>query len=259
MHIVTSPKDMSQQHVDALTWASWDFNVGPLNGKIPLTPHGHKDFTRNIAQIDQWWSRWPDANIGARVFKGHVVIDIDPRNGGDDTWEQISRGRELPTTLITRTGSGGRHIWFKLPTDRPVKGKAGEGIDIKHHGGYLVMPGSVHPKTGGLYVCEQWAVPAKLPKFLEPHVYRPVPKPAAPKKYKTGDGSNFVNFVLRMAEGERHEKLIWAARKASENGLDIRQELLDAATSIGYPENHARRDIREGHQYGLNNPKGAAA
>ena len=66
-----------------------------------------------LDQIERWWTRWPTANIGARVFKGHVVVDIDPRNGGTDTWAELTDGHHLPTTLTTRTGSGGLHYWFK--------------------------------------------------------------------------------------------------------------------------------------------------
>ena len=36
-------------------------------------------------EIKRWWSRWPNANIGALVGDGLVVVDIDPRNGGRDT------------------------------------------------------------------------------------------------------------------------------------------------------------------------------
>ena len=36
-------------------------------------------------EIKRWWSRWSNANIGALVGDGLVVVDIDPRNGGRDT------------------------------------------------------------------------------------------------------------------------------------------------------------------------------
>jgi hypothetical protein len=33
-------------------------------GKHPPTRRGHKEATTDPARILQWWSRWPDANIG---------------------------------------------------------------------------------------------------------------------------------------------------------------------------------------------------
>src|SRR6266700_2778202 len=33
-------------------------------GKHPRTPHGVKDATTDEATIRDWWTRWPDANIG---------------------------------------------------------------------------------------------------------------------------------------------------------------------------------------------------
>jgi hypothetical protein len=56
-------------------------------GKHPighLVPNGALDATTDPKTIKRWWSLWPDANIGIRLT-GLVVIDDDPRNGGDHT------------------------------------------------------------------------------------------------------------------------------------------------------------------------------
>lgn len=254
MNTVAAGVDMSQQHVDAVTLAGWGFKVGPLNGKIPLTEHGHKDFTNSIGQVDLWWARWPQANIGARVFAGHAVIDIDPRNGGDVTWRKLTAGRELPTTLITRTGSGGRHLWFKLPYQREVRGTAGEGIDIKTDRGYLVMPGSYHPGTGGLYVCEQWASPAVLPAWLEKYVYKPVLKPVeyTPKSGKKS-GNGLVKKVASAPQGERRNVFFWAACRNYEEDLNIEEDLREAARAIALPESEIEKTLlgAQGHIKGV--------
>ena len=174
---------VSHQHAMAIVFARWGIAVGALSGKVPVRipgvlEHGFKDFTTNETLIRHMWERYPSANIGARPPLGCVVLDVDPRNGGDDTWETINScvpNGVLPDTLTIRTGSGGLHEWYRLPYDLPVRGTAGTGIDLKTHKGYLVMPGSIHPDTGGRYACEHWVwPPAMLPDHWWRHVYRPV-------------------------------------------------------------------------------------
>ncbi len=36
-------------------------------GKAPLTQHGWHDATTEIAAIDSWWARWPQANVGTAL------------------------------------------------------------------------------------------------------------------------------------------------------------------------------------------------
>ena len=122
-------------------------------GKHPRLPHGLKEASRDPADIRIWWNRWPDANIGICTgsTSGFWVLDIDPRNGGDDSLEDlILENDQLPDTLIAHTGGGGRHFFFKIPENGIKCGKLAEGIDIKGEGGYVVAPPSNHV-SGGVY------------------------------------------------------------------------------------------------------------
>lgn len=70
----------------ALAAAAWEvFPCRPTGcqAKSPLTLHGHHDATMDPDVIKARWQRWPDAMIGAAVPDSLLVIDIDPRNGGD--------------------------------------------------------------------------------------------------------------------------------------------------------------------------------
>ena len=63
------------------------------NGKQPLTAHGYKDASNDPAQIEEWWEKWPDANIGLACDKSEVVaLDGDPSHYDD-------RSRELMADL----------------------------------------------------------------------------------------------------------------------------------------------------------------
>lgn len=241
--------------VAAHRYALHGFPVGPLHGKIPLTSHGMKDFTTDPEQVQRWWAQYPGANIGVRPPVGWVVLDIDPRNGGADTWQQINHGHTLPATIVTCTGSGGWHWWFRLPYAGDIRGSAGDGVDVKTHRGYLVMPPSIHPDTHGLYRVHQWVQPRlvpQLPVWLRKHVYRPLPAPVMPRRAGGRPGDGLVGAVAATVEGQRNQMLFWAACRALKDGLDLEQELTDAARGVGLDDMeimatlNSARNTREG-------------
>ena len=87
--------------------------VLPLNGKQPVTAHGHLDATTDPKQVKKWWGEG-DWNIGSPVPENLLVLDIDPRNGG--SLEELERraGVTLPPTLEVISGrrDGGRHLYY---------------------------------------------------------------------------------------------------------------------------------------------------
>lgn len=130
----------------ALSYASQGYAVFPLkpNGKEPLTEHGFKDGTTDPEAIRQWWTSWPEANVGIVTGRqsGIVVLDIDRKHGVDGV-ESVSK-LDLPRTLTIRTPSGGFHLFFKAPPSAIVPRKIGvmPGLDILGEGGYVVAAGS---------------------------------------------------------------------------------------------------------------------
>ena len=116
--------------------------------KNPLTPHGYKDATRDEKQIQEWWQKWPNANIGVPTGVEFWVLDVDPRHGGDVTLEGlILKHGPLPKTRHQRTGGGGSQFMFALPDQIEIACHTAilPGIDIKGRGGYVVVPPSIHP------------------------------------------------------------------------------------------------------------------
>jgi hypothetical protein len=181
--------------------------------------------------------------IGARVPDAAIVIDIDPRNGGDLA-ELESRTGPLPTTLTAWSGrnDGGRHLYFKRPAGQLVSTKLPDGIDLKING-YCILPPSIHPVTGDLYWWEHHPVAATTHALRE--LLRPAPQPATVYRSNGGDGAGLLRTVSEALEGTRNNVLYWAACRAVEDGLinQIEDELVAAAVSAGETETKARRTV----------------
>ena len=125
-------------------------------GKHPRTRNGLKDATTAARQIEAWFRKWPDANVGicTGATSGVIGIDIDFRHGGDRSLADLERQHgELPETTECLTGGGGRHLYFKHPGGT-IRNRANvrPGIDVRGDGGYLLGPPSSHI-SGGVY---QW-------------------------------------------------------------------------------------------------------
>ena len=135
----------------ALSYAHMGLAVIPLNGKIPIFQNWPDVATTDEKTIAKWFQQRPDANLGIATGKksGVFVVDIDPRHGGDKSWqmEVESHPGEIET-WEDLTGGGGRHIWFRYPAFE-VRNHAGifPGVDIRGDGGQVVAPPSIHPVT----------------------------------------------------------------------------------------------------------------
>ena len=142
----------------ALTYTAQGLKVFPCRPgtKVPATAAGHKAATGDADQVDEWWRKQPDANIGIRTGaeSGLVVLDVDAQHGGLRTLAELERRHgKLPTTARVLTGGGGYHYLFKHPGGeiRSSTGRLGSGLDIRADGGYIIAPPSVH-ESGRAYI-----------------------------------------------------------------------------------------------------------
>ena len=89
------------------------------------------------------------------LCKGLLVIDVDARNGGNESYSKLIADfpEVLGSGLVVETGSGGgsKHLYFTVPEDVALVGHLPEygGIDFKSTG-FVVGPGSAH-KSGTSY------------------------------------------------------------------------------------------------------------
>lgn len=133
-------------------------------GKHPhneLVPHGVHDASKDADKLRDWFTRVPNANIGIATGapSGFDVLDIDPRNGGDDSLADAElRHGKLPNTALALTGGGGYHYLLKH-SDARLR-SPGRGIDVKSTGGYIVVEPSSHA-SGGTYAWEGSADPTE--------------------------------------------------------------------------------------------------
>lgn len=123
-------------------------------GKHPATPNGVKNATTNPDVIKQWFQKPYNIAVAAGMgVSGFEVVDIDPRNGGDETFSTLERQfNKADDTVIAQTGGGGQHYLYTVPEDKEFI-KFGPGIDIVKGGKYIIVEPSNH-HTGGEYFWE---------------------------------------------------------------------------------------------------------
>lgn len=147
----------------ALYYASIGWPVLPLkpDGKLPALPsahpdgdplrgkckgecgrlgHGLHDASTDADQIQQWWTRNPQFNIGLRTGIAFDVIDIDGPDGirslaelGDDVLPDIHGKVSTPRGLH----------YFVAPTGDGNRAGVRKGIDYRGQGGFVVASPSI--------------------------------------------------------------------------------------------------------------------
>jgi putative DNA primase/helicase len=146
-------------------------------GKHPLIKlgKGMAAASADVEVVEGWWGRWPDANIAVTLGvagSGVIVVDLDIKQDEDGEFEleqwAASYGVDLPDTLEARTGSGGKHLFYALPSGSlPVHNVVGflPAVDVRADGGYVMVPPSAH-KSGAGYTWLTALAPAPVPAEL---------------------------------------------------------------------------------------------
>lgn len=146
----------------ALIYLKNGLSVFPSRGKKPLVkwePYIKKKPTPK--QVDEWWTKWPDADIACATGKVSdlIVVDVD---GG--------KVPPLPLTAVSETSPGHFQYFFKCP-NFPVQNSTkviAPNSDVRANGGFAVLPPSNHyDKTGGVDFIYTWKIPPKEAGFAE--------------------------------------------------------------------------------------------
>lgn len=144
----------------ALHYVDRGLPIIPLNGKIPRVAwSAYKDSCPSREQVEQWWTEYPNSNIGLVTGEtfNRFVLDIDGEEG-----QKSCEGFCIPTTVSVKTRRGLQHH-FAYP--RGFTGKttiAGLllGTDTRGNGGIVVLPPSLYSDSSGRY---EWINDLEIP------------------------------------------------------------------------------------------------
>jgi len=233
----------------ALNLAAAGWRVLPLNGKRPFLHDWVNLATTDRKVIKRWW-RMGDFNVGAVIPDNHVVIDIDPHNGGSLAALEDLAGVEMPPTLsiYSGRGDGSVHLHYLRPFPKVTAKRMPEGIDILAQGRQMVMPPSIHPATSKPYTWGPEAPVARLPLEVaalikpRPSRYRSRRKPGEAQEYNI---STLVTWFRGRPKGSRHDALLDAAVILREGHAPERHinKVIEAAVDLGFAPEEARRVI----------------
>jgi hypothetical protein len=161
-------KQPSKIHEWALRYAAEGWPVLPLvqQAKRPLTKNGLLDASVDENTINDWWTRWPNANVGLRTGVMFDVLDIDGEVGRASLEAKAGPG-VLHSGPVSRTGRG--EHWLYAPTNTANKAGLLPKLDWRGVNGYIVAPPSVHP-DGHLYA---WVQGPRLPLPMPPEWLKP--------------------------------------------------------------------------------------
>lgn len=237
-----------------------DFNLIPVNGKHPpciewkpyqtrqVTPEELKEWMRGQFPSKDGTSMWRAENLNFALLTGSapwsetnpgtVVIDTD-----DDDAEELVK-RHCPDTRMKQiTGSGGVHRIYRRPDTAlyiPNRQKTWHdgkqwNVDLRADGGYIMCPGSIHPRTGKAY---EEVTPWTLDLLMRCPVYDPLWLPcertAPPPKKPT------VSVPVVMASGD-HAELIAKIETPVEQRQAIARRYLESVPGTKQGDGADRR------------------
>lgn len=195
------------------------YRLGQEWSVIPVEPQGKKPlldwkpYQEELCtekDLENWWKRWPKANIGviAGKISGITVVDVDSKEGLA-TIKPYIEGIKTP---IARTQKGGRHYYFKYVPGIPNAVRRMTGVDLRNDGGFVVAPPS-----SGVFGPYEWVkgfeagmIPfAEMPADLVEVFKQPRrPDVAAPQKpldalaFEHGQRNvTMFNYALKLGRG----------------------------------------------------------
>ncbi|MEV6287125.1 bifunctional DNA primase/polymerase [Kribbella sp. NPDC051770] len=212
-----------------------------------LTCHGFYAATTDPARVAAIVAAVPGGQLAVRTgaVSGLLVVDVDPDHGGTPSLIDLAVRGIAPRTLQVLTGSWGTHLYYRHPgwhmPSRPMPSRP--GIDVKADGGYVVLPPSIHHRTGRAYQWRQGSGdPVEMPPALIAACLPPPPVTGAPPnagRITTTPGrgishpdkllSAHLDAVRQAPKGKRRTTLYGAARGVARM---VAAGALDQATAI---------------------------
>lgn len=249
-------------------------------GKHPLIEGGRNAATTDTERIDEWWSEWPDANIGIATGDGLVVLDVDTDEGRKALQaEKRKHGMDETAAVMSRRGF---HLYYRVPEGESVKsGDLFPGVEVKADRMAIVAPPSTFPPTksesnqyelvsDGLDILEapQWLIEqirdlserdsdSKPDTVTQERATRAIGLEGAQKAFERE-----IERVREAPEGERNPALNTAAFNLGQiigagllDEADVREALQQAASDAGLEESEIGPSIASGLKAGKAKPR----
>ena len=252
---------------------------GTCHGACGRDGHGFYDATTDLEKILQWWTQWPNANIGLRTGVAFDVLDIDGPVGLASLSESAPYGGEdrfasiVGPTVIT--GGRGYHI---LVTVTGLGNQAGfiPSCDFRGDGGYVVAVGSMH-RSGAPYRWLEGSGPDKkaispAPEWLIESLTNRRNRAPSDVKFKIASSpygraafEGELGRLVMTPEGERNDALNRAAFSLGQliyggelDAGEVIPQLLKVARYIGLTDTEIEGTIESGITAGSHTPRTAA-
>lgn len=218
-------------------------------GKHPRTLNGVKDATTDPDKIHRWFEMFPESNIGLACGEVSNVfaVDIDAKSGGFSSiedYEAIRPDGPLPATLTSISGSGGRHLIYRMPHGMRIPNRIGwiPGVDIRGDNGYIIVPPSRHV-SGGKYRWLNETTVSLAPSDLVNGVQ-------VASTGSRGDLPETSQLLQGVSEGKRDDIIFRAAcrwRRQLKDKSAVTTLVLEAARHCDppFPEDQALRKIEQ--------------
>jgi hypothetical protein len=143
MKLQAALKYLNDFHLPVIPWQHFKSKDSDKPNKRPLVPW--KKYQTELPtpeDINQWWEKWPDANVGIVTgpLSKVVAFDTDSEEA-DQYFNEI-----MPDNLscpVCQTPRGGKHYWFKSDVSlRNATAINGHNLDFRGEGGFICCPPS---------------------------------------------------------------------------------------------------------------------
>jgi hypothetical protein len=236
---------MNILHKSALAYREkFDLSIFPVGQeKKPLIPW--KEFQKRKAEpseINDWYKRFPDANIGIVCGKINdlCVVDIDYQCGYEELAKYIPMDYPHP---ISTTPSGGQHWWFRLNGQKLRNNVAViPGTDLRAEGGYIMAPPS-HIAAGDY----SWIAGKSIKNMAFPTITEAYSDAVVKLSSRCRQESSLSSFVVKMfSEGRRDHDLFHVALHLCKSNMpkeEVFEVIAVLAHHCGFPQDEATQKV----------------
>lgn len=237
----------------AIRYAEKGFSVIPVGDKKkPLVKWAqYQKEKAPVTQIEEWWEKWPDANIGIVTGKisNLIVVDIDLYKREEALAEIQEHVPDNALFPIAKSPRGGQHWYFEYQEGLKNLADVLPDVDIRTDGGFITVPPSSNGKGNYAWLEDLKisnvglsAMPSSLYKVLcfNCKKYAPSNKPLP------SDSSHQASSVVKFTSGSRDDDLFHVANCLVKGGMhqdNILKTLQNLAFSCDPP--FSQKEARE--------------